>query len=308
MKVLITGAAGNVGSEVVRHLHAAGFNLRLTDRRGRGDLPARLVVADLVHREAVYNLIDDGTGPVQAIVHLGNIPNMHAAPDHQTVYGHNCTINFNVFQAAAELGVKKVVFASSVQTINAERVMTHDHPEGDGPSQLPYLPLDGDVPANPGNPYSLSKAAAEQMLRYFSRPDLKRIKPMQAVALRLPVTMSTGWFANSCKHYTAQAKGGHALLDECFAYVTSRDVARLIEKILRTDLPGYRCYMPAARSPLIKLTPQELIARFYPNVPLKKPLSELHGMIDTSRIERETGWHPEDELATMAQPTPAMAK
>jgi nucleoside-diphosphate-sugar epimerase len=295
MKVLVTGAAGRVGSEVVRYLHGEGFELRLTDLRFRADLPARVIVADLSRRESVYGLIDDGSGPVEAIVHLGNIPNIHAAADAQTLFSTNCAINFNVFQAAVELGVRKVIFASSVQAIHGTRDFNRENPDASGPSQLPYLPIDGDIPANPGNAYGLSKVVAEQSLKYFSDCGVHKARALQGITLRLPVTISEPWYAQLRRDYHKNTHITHSFLDECFAYLTSRDAARLMAKILRTNLPGYRCYLPAARTPMLKGSPGELHRRFYPTVSLRGEVDAIASLVDTRRITSETGWTPEDE-------------
>ena len=58
-----------------------------------------------------------------------------------------------------EAGIRKFVFASSIQVFASEYVPAVE------PSYLTYLPLDGDCPSNPRNPYAFSKATSEMLIR-----------------------------------------------------------------------------------------------------------------------------------------------
>ena len=139
MKVLLTGAAGRIGFAVAQHLSGAGFDVRAADKVYRGDLPAPLEVVDLLDREVCYRLLEG----VEAVVHLANHPGPRR-DDPQKLYNENVSMNMNVFEAAAQMGVGKIVFASSIQAMTLQRR------ERDGeslpPSKLAYLPLDGDSP------------------------------------------------------------------------------------------------------------------------------------------------------------------
>jgi hypothetical protein len=71
-----------------------------------------------------------------------------------------------------------------------------------------------------------------------------------------------------------------------------RDGAALVVAILAAPLSGYRAYFPASRGNLLGRSVPELIREFYPNVPLRRPIDEIESLVDTSEIERETGWKP----------------
>ena len=76
MKVLVTGAAGKLGSLTVSALLRRGHEVRATDARYRADLPVRLDVRDLLDEHALYPLLDG----MDALVHLANHPNPFAGP------------------------------------------------------------------------------------------------------------------------------------------------------------------------------------------------------------------------------------
>lgn len=289
MKVLITGAAGRVGSVVAGVLHRAGFELRLTDRKVRKDLPAKVEVLNLLDRDGVYRVMDE----CDALVHLGNHPHFGDGADAQTVFGENCQMNINVFQAARELGLKKVVFISSVQVIGGDRKYREGEPVK--PSELKYLPLDGETPANPKNPYSLSKRAGEMLSEFYLAT-----AGIETVALRLPWTCHPEWWGWMKKRRGDKVRDHH-LMDEGFTCLHAEDAAELILAILKTPLPGYRQYFAAMPSPMVNIPIGELIERYYGGVELRKPLGEIKSFVDLSRITAETGWTPKHDLAETAE-------
>jgi uronate dehydrogenase len=103
--VLITGASGNLGSKLRRHLDGR-FPLRLIDRDPRGD--GAVVAADLSRWDPVWA---DPFRGVHTVFHLAADPT--AQRDWPGVVGPNIDAVVNVFQAALRGGVRRVVFASS---------------------------------------------------------------------------------------------------------------------------------------------------------------------------------------------------
>ena len=136
MKVLITGAAGRLGSETCRQFHELGIDFRGADRRADPNLPFHIELADIRSRDACGPLV----AGCDAAVHLANYANASAGIA-QDVFNENCAMNMNIFQSALEAGVKKIVFPSSIQAITGVRPLRDDGAQK--PSDLPYLPLDG---------------------------------------------------------------------------------------------------------------------------------------------------------------------
>jgi nucleoside-diphosphate-sugar epimerase len=282
MKILITGAAGRLGSEVTRHIQSAGLDVRATDRRGSRDLPFPIEIADIRVRESCYPLVRG----CDVVVHLANHPNANVA-DAQTVYNENCAMNMNVFQAAMEAGVKRITFVSSIQAMSGSRKFDDSVAE-QKPSRLPYLPLDGRMPQNPGNAYAASKVAGETLLQYFCTA-----YGLSGVALRFPMLVPRDLMHRWCGGIDRLGRGAN--LDEAFTLLSFTDAARLILAILRRPLCGFHIYFPASRTPWLQIPMQQIVSRFYPNVPLQRPIVELRSLIDLSEIQRDTGWLPEDE-------------
>jgi nucleoside-diphosphate-sugar epimerase len=103
--VLITGAAGNLGAKLRRHL-SGRYALRLTDVDPRGD--AEIQAADLSQWDPAWTRLFDG---VDAVVHFAGCPLAHGR--WEQLIGPNLDGLIHVFEAAVKAGVKRLVFASS---------------------------------------------------------------------------------------------------------------------------------------------------------------------------------------------------
>lgn len=280
MRVLLTGAAGRLGSRVCHHLVARGYDVVATDSLYRADLPVPLRLAELLDRHAVYPLLDQ----CEAVVHLANHPDMGRVSPPQRLYVENLTMNANVFHAAIERGIRQLVFASSIQAISGER--DNWNGTGDRSSGLPYLPLDEHVPARPGNLYAVTKVNTEELLRQYVLLDPTR----SCTAIRFP-HLSSGR-RPSGSHHHRHSVDDVSRLDEVFAYLSLDDASELIHRVLQTNRVGYIHFLPAAQGNYLGWTPAEVIARFYPNVPLKQPAEQMRALVDLDALEHHYGWTP----------------
>ena len=120
--VLITGAAGDVGSHLRREL-AGRYKLRLSDIKPIDPLAAgeefmRGDIASLADMEAI-------TRGVDAIVHLGGFP---VEGPWETILSTNIAGTYNVYEAAHRNGVKRILFATSNHAVGFyRRDETIDH-------------------------------------------------------------------------------------------------------------------------------------------------------------------------------------
>jgi len=139
-KILITGAAGDVGSRLTE-LCRDTYRLRLSDIRVPAGLPADadFIQADLVDRAAVEHVV----AGVDGIVHLGGFS---VEGPWDTILNSNIIGCYNLFEAARLAGVPRVVFASS------------NHAVGFYPRRRR---IGVDVPVRPDSRYGLSKAFGE---------------------------------------------------------------------------------------------------------------------------------------------------
>jgi uronate dehydrogenase len=145
--ILLTGAAGRIGSSLRAPLRAAASELRLTDVSPLRTEASNEIVhqADLTDFAAMCAAADGA----EAIVHLGAVP-VEAPFDE--LAAANLTGCYHVFEAARLGGVRRVVFASS------------NHATG-------FYPVDqrltGDEPTRPDSLYGVTKVYGEALGRLY---------------------------------------------------------------------------------------------------------------------------------------------
>ncbi|HEY8113922.1 MAG TPA: NAD-dependent epimerase/dehydratase family protein, partial [Actinomycetes bacterium] len=106
--ILITGAAGRIGTYLRRGLPYLGWRLRLLDVKQPDNLASgeEAVVADIRDTDAMEAAVRD----VDAVVHLAGIAN-------EAPFAEICAANIvgthTVFDAARRAGVPRIVYASS---------------------------------------------------------------------------------------------------------------------------------------------------------------------------------------------------
>ncbi len=162
MKILITGCSGYVGRAAVTHLLAQSHQVRgidLVDPQIEG-IDFRPV--DLFDGKALRESMEG----IDAILHLAGIPNPGVAAE--TVFALNCSGTFNLYTAAADCGITRVVVASSIHAIG--------YFFGTKSFELDDLPVDEQHGKSTTDAYSFSKQIAEDIGDYFWRPkrDLQR--------------------------------------------------------------------------------------------------------------------------------------
>jgi uronate dehydrogenase len=146
--VLLTGAAGGLGTLMRGLLPAYGYDLRLFDVTPIEGEPDA-VIADLGDKEALREAMRG----VDAVIHLAGI-SLEASFD--KILQANIVGTYNLYEAAREEGVGRVVFASSNHAIG----YTPRPVAGD-----PLIPLD--TPRRPDTFYGLSKSFGEDLAQLY---------------------------------------------------------------------------------------------------------------------------------------------
>ncbi len=146
-RILMTGAAGNLGKALRDRLKANCSVLRLSDRAPFGEARdgEEIVLADLADAQAVSALVEG----VNAIVHFGGVS---VEGPFNPILQANIVGIVNLYEAARRHGVKRVVFASSNHVTGFYR-------------QCETLGVD--CAPRPDGFYGLSKAFGENVGRFY---------------------------------------------------------------------------------------------------------------------------------------------
>jgi uronate dehydrogenase len=146
-RILITGAAGRLGSRLRQGLKPLAARIRLADRVAVGDLEAHeeAAVFDVSDAEATLRAAEG----VDAIAHFGGAP---LESPWEEILASNIRGGYNIFEAARKQGVRRVVFASSVHAIGYHELEAH---------------IDAKAPHRPDSLYGLSKCFVEDLGRLY---------------------------------------------------------------------------------------------------------------------------------------------
>jgi len=179
MRVVITGAAGRIGTQIVEEL-SPSHDLSLIDVRpveGRNS-----IVAD-ISRDPAFTGRRRWFKPkpwsaafagANVVVHLG--ANSDQLAPWEKILPDNIQGTWNVIAAAAQHGVSRVIFASSNWAVKAlERKLAPDCYLPNGPK------IGSDAPPQPITAYGLSKALGELAGRMFI--DEKKLRSFVAVRI-----------------------------------------------------------------------------------------------------------------------------
>jgi UDP-glucose 4-epimerase len=155
-RVLVTGGAGFIGSNLVRGLLERGDEVRVLDNFSTGNrsnlngLDVEVVEGELRSYERVHNAVRG----VETVFHLGALGSVpRSVQDPLTSSAVNVEGTLNVLLAARDEGIRRVVYSSSSSVYGSRR----------------ELPVHEDLPPDPISPYGVAKLAAERYCVAFSR-------------------------------------------------------------------------------------------------------------------------------------------
>jgi UDP-glucose 4-epimerase len=196
--VLITGGAGFIGSHVVPMLLERGDRVRILDNMSRGDRGrvadwvgtgrAELVEQDVRYGGAVHQAM---TG-CEAVIHLAAVSINKSEADPFESIDINVVGSNNVFKAAADHGVRRVVFASSASV--------YGDPE--------TLPMREDGPLRPLTPYCIAKSTGEQLLDYYARRCALTWIALRFFNVYGPGQKPTAYYTSVINHFVNRLRNG----------------------------------------------------------------------------------------------------
>ena len=141
MTVLLTGAAGSIGTALRERLPALGWDVRSFDREPTPDG----IVGDVTSPADLTGALQD----VSAVVHLAGQPTEAPWP---VIRDANIDGTFQVFEAARRAGVRRVIYASSNHAVGFTPVGTEQP---------------ADLAPRPDTLYGVSKVFGEALGRYY---------------------------------------------------------------------------------------------------------------------------------------------
>ena len=297
MRILFTGGSGKAGRHVVAYLVAQGHLVLNVDTKPL-DMPGvETLIADITDSGQMFNAMtsyagfaemEPGTGvpKFDAVVHFAAVPRILIVPDNET-FRVNTMGTYNVIEAAVKLGIGKIVIASSETTYGVCF--------SDGQVDPKVLPLDEDYDVDPMDSYGLSKVLNEKTARAFQRRSGVDIYALRIGNVIEPDEYDRfpGFFADP---------GSRRRI--AFSYIDARDLGQIVDRCLKTDDLGFQIFNACNDTNSVCQPNAELLADFFPNVPLSRPVGLYESLLSNAKIRNLLGFR-EDHNWRRYVPDPA---
>jgi nucleoside-diphosphate-sugar epimerase len=222
------------------------------------------------------------------VIHLAAIP----APGLRTV-GQTFEINtlstYNVFSAATQVGLERVVWASSETVLGLPFGARHarnllDATAAPGHVAEPdYVPIDESHPRRPHSSYSLSKVVGEEMASQFARWSRMPFIGLRFSAIREPAEYDG---------FRDAARDPHAGEWNVWGYVDARDVAQACRLSLTADVPGAEVFIVAAGDTASDRPNADLLAECFPGVPVRPGTGDRDTLLAIDKARGVLGYEP----------------
>jgi nucleoside-diphosphate-sugar epimerase len=267
-RICVTGASGRAGRVTVKELLAHDYDVVATDLAApREDLGVPVLRADLTDYGQAVEVLQD----VEAVVHLANIPapGIHTPA---TTFTANMAMNYHVFTAAAQVGLGRVVWASSETTLG----LPFDTP----PS---YAPVDEDHYPHPTTSYALSKVASETVAEQIAV-----WSGIPFVGLRFSNILGPDEYARFPEYWKDPLLRRWNL----WGYIDQRDAAMACRVALTADVRGSSAYIIAADDTVMDRPSADLLREVYPGTPLTRDVGEHGTLLANDRAHDVLGFTP----------------
>ncbi|MBK17288.1 MAG: hypothetical protein CMM52_00405 [Rhodospirillaceae bacterium] len=267
-KIVVTGGCGNLGRWTVQTLLDGGYEVLNLDVVPSRDRICESWVADLTQTGDLY----EACKGADAVVHLAAHQAPFMAADAE-VFRNNMSATYNVFKAAGDMGVKRIVHASSIAAYGFTYAPEIWNPD--------YLPLDEEHPLTPKDPYAFSKVFGEQIAdSYVGMFD------MSVVSLRLAGVNFDLTYESLSKRWEDPG----ARLGTFWSYVDVRDAAVSCKLAVEADINGHEAFNIAATNSRFPTPTNELVEKYLPGTTIKYGVETYWSGLNTEKARELLGY------------------
>ena len=228
---------------------------------------------DLSNAGSVYGAL----AGADAVVHLGAYPSTEHHPGEE-VFTNNTSATANVAAACVALGIKRVVYASSITVYGLDHQVLHGGIES--------LPSDESVSKRPDDFYALSKWVGEETLTLAAQEH-----GLQVASLRIAFAVGPDEYGGR-----GRPRGDRDASAGIWSYVDSRDVAQAARLALEhlDDLgPGNHPFNVGAADAHSAEPLCEVIPRFLPELAeMSSGLTDTHPGYSITKAQNVLGYAP----------------
>ncbi|MCW4459814.1 NAD(P)-dependent oxidoreductase [Microbacterium sp. MPKO10] len=261
MRIAVTGADGLLGRHVVAAIAESDHTAIPIDLTA----PPGGIACDVTDHDALRQAVGDA----DALIHLAGIPTLSQHPSH-VVHNTNVRASFNALSVAAEMGISRVVMASSINAIGGYFSVS---------PRYDYFPVDESHPSYCQDAYGLSKREGELQATMMtaSHPELS------VLSLRYHALIS-----RSAAHIDRQSPA--RLSGDLWGWTPLEAAAEATLRACFVPVDGHEIVFLVASTTLSSASTRELAARHYPDVPLRRPLDGNASFYNSDRARELLEW------------------
>ena len=287
-RALVTGAAGFVGTVLTRFLRERGWAVVCTDQ-GAPERQSDWFACSIGDADQVDEMVA-WAGPVTHVFHLAALTFApEASRDPSRAFGTNLQGTVYLAKAVAcHAAAARLVYVSTSEVY--------------GPPQ--FLPITEAHPLEPGNPYAISKAAADQYCAYLSHTgmDVVRVRPFNHSGPGQTDRFVLSSFARQIARIEAGKRPavlnvGNIETSRDFTHVN--DVVRAYEQLAMSGRSGEAYNVCSGRPVLIRDALDGLLALSTSKIRIE-PDPERLRIVDIQsswgsyeKLAADTAWRPE---------------
>ena len=302
MKILVTGGSGLIGSYVLRSLKNAGHVTSSYSRQAPRVTGVEFIQGDIMQLEH----LQEALAGHEAVIHLAAVPGPGRASPQEMVE-INVVGTVHVLEGAIRSGVDTVVLASSGAATGFS-FQTHEIVPG-------YLPIDEDHPCQPQDEYGLSKLLAEITCKRYSDA-----YGLRTICLRInnnwylkreeaEVATQSGWATGLTVEEIWTARYRKTIEDNSnvewpvpgppppqkilWAFTDARDAAEAFRLAAENKDIIHEVFLINGHDTCTEMETPQILARHYPDVPLKTPLKRHASLWSYEKATRILGYQPQ---------------
>ena len=284
MRIFFTGGSGKAGKHVIPYLLDKGHKVLNADLVPLLYPGVPNLTADITDSGQMFNAmtsycgfeeleVGNGVPAFDAVVHFAAVARILLRPDNET-FRVNTIGTYNVIEAAVKLGIKKIIIASSETTYGICF--------SDGQTNPHSLPLEEDYDVDPMDSYGLSKVVNEKTARSFQRRS-----GFDIYALRIGNVIEPHEYSELFPHYF---RNPEVRRRNAFCYIDARDLGQIVDLCLKKDGLGYQVFNAGNDHNGAVIPSKDLAERFFPGVPVTRPLDEHEALFSNRKIREVLGF------------------
>jgi nucleoside-diphosphate-sugar epimerase len=222
--------------------------------------------------------------PPDVVIHFAAYARNMLVPDNET-FRANVTSTYHVIEAAAKLGVKKIIIASSETTYGV------CFSEGD--SDYHSFPLEEEYDVDPMDSYALSKICGEKTARTFARRF-----GIDIYALRIGNVIEP----HEYHMFETYVNDPMTRKRNAWSYIDARDLGQICHRCIEKSGLGYQVFNATNSTITTKVPTTKFLRDVCPNVPITREMGEWEAPLSNRKIREVLGFQDEHDWRKYYKP------